>query len=99
MGRFTSIPLVHNYLWPALMGLVGAVVTALTSGAPAVLADGIQPGDLAKLGGIVLAAVVAFGATIMQRYAGGKESWGQPTKTARQNAGIGGEPFRPLDLL
>lgn len=73
-------PLVKNYLWPAIMACASAAVTAVMTNAPAILGDGIQQGDLMKLGGIALSAAIGYVATIMQRHAGKAEPWMQPAK-------------------
>jgi len=80
MAKFTELPWVHSYLWPTAIGLTSAVVTALVSDAPSVLADGLQSGDLAKLAGIAASGALGFLAVIMQRYAGSREPWVQPKK-------------------
>jgi hypothetical protein len=69
-----------NFLWPTIVGLGGAVVTAIASNASTILDDGLQAGDWGKIGGIVLSAIIAFVATTMNRYAGSEEPWVQPKK-------------------
>jgi len=69
----TKSNFVKNYLWPTLMALAAAIVTALTTNLPSILADGLQAEDWPRIGGVVLAAGVGYLANILTRY-GGKDS-------------------------
>jgi hypothetical protein len=69
---------VKNYLWPTVSGFAFAIVTALATNAPAVLVDGLQQGDLAKLGATAVAAALGFLANILDRHAGANWPWLQP---------------------
>jgi hypothetical protein len=83
MGRFTDIPLVHNFLWPVLMGALGAVAQAIVA-----LANGGQVLTLHTVEAAAAAALIAYASNLLTRYAGQGEPWGQPQKLPTQAAVI-----------
>lgn len=74
----TKSTFVKNYLWPTLMALAAAIITALTTNLPGILADGLQPDDWPQIGGVVLAAGVGYLANILTRYGGKGAPWVAP---------------------
>jgi hypothetical protein len=74
----TKSNFVKNFMWPMLMGLAAALVTALTTGLPNILADGLQPSDWPQIAGVLLAAGVGYLANVLTRYGGKGAPWVSP---------------------
>lgn len=82
----TNSHFVKNYLWPTVCALGLAVITALGTNAPGIVADGIQPGDWGKLLSIAGAAAAGFLANILTRYGGRGSPFFSPTVQPREKA-------------